>query len=148
MSSHFYSPDIRSFVTKAVGKTLRRRVIMDRLSSVGFTVLSEEGGFKMVYEHDEFPEWVVKVFLHGVNPKKDCINVPKQIKPHYLTPVYTDLNLLIQRRANELGGSPEDAMNRILTLKGFTQRYCDFMDIREENVRFHDYRPVIIDFCA
>jgi hypothetical protein len=128
-------------------KSITKGLYLDEISGVlrknGFKFFFA-GAYKNVYRHPEHKDFVVKVYKHASDYQEDSYYCPKRISRHVLHPLFKSKKYLIQEFANGRGGDSRSACNKILKeLK--TARY---FDIEPRNCRFHNNRPVIIDYCT
>jgi hypothetical protein len=124
--------------------------VRQQCKKLGFKFLFS-GAFKWVYYHLDFPEYVFKVWKDENDRDVDCFktaraSISPKFQKYFLWPIYERKFFFVQIKANGIGGSSAKALKEI-------EFFCEengynlIDDIRRSNVRFHDGKPVIIDFC-
>lgn len=140
--------EFASWIELLIGEEKSIHKIMDTLQKVGFKFL-DNGCYKCVYRHPSYNEYVVKVYREEWHHETDSPKkVPRNIKTYYLQPFVWNERYMIQEFANGVGGNNERAWQRIMDAIGF-QNDGDSeppFDIHHDNTRFHNNRPVVIDF--
>lgn len=109
----------------------------------------ESGQHKNVYVHSEYPDLVFKIYHSEGNWKSDSFHsLPEKIKFLYLGHLFNNTKLIIQPRANEVGGDSKKAYQSVLEqIKGLIGK-PRLYDISEQNCRFHDGRAYLIDYAS
>lgn len=116
------------------------------LEANGFRTIGQ-GAFKKVYRSEQYPDWVVKVFHRRTQWYWDhstCGIIPKMIQEFWLKNVFVCRRYVIQPYANGLGGTEKDANDWFK--KRFNGKEYPRFDIYVNNTRYHNYKPVIVDF--
>jgi hypothetical protein len=114
------------------------REMRNKLEAAEFQFLNS-GCYKLVYRHKVHGEYVVKVYSCTENH-----TLPDFMAPFYLTPIVQTQKVMIQEFANEIGGNNFEAHE---FFKVNHPEITDFKyDVHVNNVKFHNGKPVIIDF--
>jgi hypothetical protein len=133
----------------AAFKVLHDKFVKSLLRT-GFTFV-DSGGFKAVYEHDAFPEFVVKVYnSHWAHTDDTNVkSLPKYIHKHVLMPITINKLYMIQPKANMKRLGKRGMASNVLFNNFSEQRAkrLESNDIRDDNVMFHNGQPMIVDFC-
>ena len=119
------------------------------MNKLGFKFF-RSGGFKLVYHHPDFPEYVFKVWKHEGSKDvedwaEDIQRLPKPLRDKVLPLVFQSRYFFVQPKANGVGGNSLQALRVLEKLMGDEQ--LDNWDVRRANVRFHNGEPWIIDFA-
>lgn len=113
-----------------------------QLEGHGFKLLTT-GGFKSVWTHDEYPNYVLKIYHTKAGHTKDSGTWPdscKKLRKHYLIPIYYSPTFMIQHKARKVRLTNTSA--------SFMAKFPDNMDIFVDNIGKFKGQMVIIDFIS
>ena len=129
------------------------KLFRDLLKQQGFKML-DSGGYKIVYKHPDYSEFVVKVYKddYGHGEDTNVSKLPKYLRRHLLEPILKKQLYLVQPSVNNESGKwkenpPEWALFELLGNDSRAE-FAQELDIRAGNIRYHNGHPVIIDFCG
>lgn len=111
------------------------------------------GGYKTLYQHPKYPEFLVKVHrgCYGYEGDTNISKLPKFLKKHFLQTIVRNRLYMIQPKANGKRGKwkerPDNALYSLLKNNAFAKIAKDY-DVSTDNVKYHNGDPVIIDFCV
>ena len=112
----------------------------------GFTKIGY-GHYKTVYQHADYPQWVVKVF-NGKDwwyyDHSSAGILPEELEPFWLKNIYICRRFAIQPRVNNMGGNDKEALE--FFKQYFNGKHYEKYDIYQSNTRYHDGRPVLLDY--
>ncbi len=112
------------------------------------------GGYKIVYLHPLYNQWVVKVYIcPGYWLDDSYFTIPEEFRPFWLKPIYKGHRFIIQHKASrnrKLGKSALTAMQKSLKQKYHEDfsKVFERHDIVARNCGFFEGRPVVYDFCS
>lgn len=143
-----YSPRHHAYaasITKAVSRLRKPTSIEARLREMGFDFFGEKGSYKTVLASNKFPGLVVKVYKSQNGHKEDTNGGLKpEASQFFLTPIFQDGRIIIQREANHEGGKPSQARDAIQRALGVKKPY----DLFSNNCAYHDGQPYFFDYCT
>lgn len=129
-------------VQQTVGKLTNYHDIERVLISNGFKEVNA-GGYKTVYKKRGY-DYCVKVWHSSWGWKQDSYKVPKLLRHHYVHPLYKNKRYLIQ---SWIKGKYSDYGYKRPVKKLPCEVTNSIYDVRDDNIRVHDNREVVIDFC-
>jgi len=128
-----------------------RNTFIKLLKKEGFRDF-DNGGFKQLFQHDSYPEILVKVYYRSKDHTIDtCMpKLPSFLRKHFVIPIKTNHLYILQPLVNCKRGrwrsSAAKALYKLLKDPHLIDLAGD-LDITCDNVLFHDGKPAIIDFC-
>jgi len=137
------------FISNVLGITKNCRhpiQTIDSLEVVGFELISS-GALKKVF-YLPGTAWVVKVFRKRTDWYYDhstCGIIPTELLPYWLRNIFVCRRFVIQPLVNNIGGDSSFATDFFKRRFGKNRAYERF-DIWHNNARYHNGKPVLIDF--
>jgi hemerythrin len=129
-----------------------RTTFIRLLKKNGFKYM-DSGGYKEVFHSPkQHPDFVIKVFRRMCDYQYDtCITkLPPFLRKYFLYPVKKTGMFMIQPKANNKRGNYRRDVDEIFfdMLDGDQSETASDMDIKLDNLKFHNGKPCVIDFCV